>query len=228
VSARRFEPFGPDHLVVIALTIALALVLAGIARRHRDDRVGLALRVALALLMLGGVSGYVIAELRLGEVQLLEFLPLHLCDAAIFVGVFALLTRRPLACELLYFWTFAGSTLAVLTPEVWYAFPDWRFVVFFLMHGLTIAAAAVLVFGFGCRPRPGAPWRAFALTAAYAAAVAIVNVAVDANFLYLRAKPVTPTLLDHFGPWPWYIPVAAGIGLVLFHVLALPFRRAAS
>jgi hypothetical integral membrane protein (TIGR02206 family) len=174
--------------------------------------------------MLAGVLGYVGAELRLGQVALVEFLPLHLCDAAIFVGVFALVTRHALACELLYFWALAGSTLAMVTPEVFWAFPDWRFVVFFLMHGLTVIAAVVLTFGFGCRPRPGAAWRAFGITLAYAACVAALNRLLDANFLYLRAKPVTPTLLDRFGPWPWYLVVSAAIGLVLFHLLALPFR----
>jgi hypothetical integral membrane protein (TIGR02206 family) len=224
VEPRRFALFGPDHLVVLALTLVAALAATAFARRHREDRAGLALRLALALLMLAGVTGYVVAEALKGEVHPLEFLPLHLCDAAIFVGIFALLTRRPLACELLYFWALAGSTLAMLTPEVWYAFPDWRFVVFFLMHGLTVTAAVTLTFGFGCRPRAGAAWRAFALTAAYAVVVGALNLLLGANFLYLRAKPVTPTLLDRFGPGPWYIVVAGGIGLVLFHLLALPFR----
>ncbi len=222
---RRFVTFGPDHLAVLALTAVAALVLVALARRHRDDRTGAAVRMTLALLMLAGVLGYVGAELRLGQVALVEFLPLHLCDAAIFVGVFALSTRTPLACELLYFWAFAGSTLAMVTPEVIWAFPDWRFVVFFLMHGLTVIAAAVLTFGFGCRPRPGAAWRAFGLTLGYAVLVAGLNRLLDANFLYLRAKPVTPTLLDRFGPWPWYLGVSAAIGLALFHVLALPFRE---
>jgi hypothetical integral membrane protein (TIGR02206 family) len=221
---RRFELFGPDHLAVLSLTLAGGLGLVALARRHREDPVGLALRAGVALLMLSGVAFYLLAELRQGEVHLLELLPLHLCDAAIFVGVFALLTRQPLACELVYFWAFSGSALAMLTPEVWHAFPDWRFVVFFLMHALTVVAAAVLVFGFGSRPRPGAAWRAFGLTAVYAGLVAAVNVTFDANFLYLRAKPVTPTLLDHFGPWPWYLVVAGTVGLALFHLLALPFR----
>jgi len=229
VEPRRFALFGPDHLVVLALTLVAALAAMAFARRHREDRAGLALRLALALLMLAGVTGYVVTEALKGEVHPLEFLPLHLCDAAIFVGIFALLTRIPLACELLYFWALAGSTLAMLTPEVWYAFPDWRFVIFFLMHGLTVTAAVTLTFGFGCRPRPGAAWRAFGLTAAYAVVVGALNLLLGANFLYLRAKPVTPTLLDRFGPWPWYIAVAGGIGLALFHLLALPFRaRAAS
>ena len=224
MSPRRFEAFGPDHLAVLALTVVGAVTLVAVARRHRGDRAGAALRRTLAALMLAGVLGYVGAELRLGQVALVEFLPLHLCDAAIFVGVFALLTRQALACELLYFWALAGSTLAMVTPEVIWAFPDWRFVVFFLMHGLTVIAAAVLTFGFGCRPRPGAAWRAFGLTLGYAAFVAALNGLFDANFLYLRAKPVTPTLLDRFGPWPWYLLVSAAIGLVLFHLLALPFR----
>ncbi|MFN8093994.1 MAG: TIGR02206 family membrane protein [Vicinamibacteria bacterium] len=222
---RRFVIFGPDHRAVLALTPVAAFVLVALARRHRDDRTGTAVRVTLAALMLAGVLGYVGAELRLGQVALVEFLPLHLCDAAIFVGVFALVTRKALACELLYFWALAGSTLAMVTPEVIWAFPDWRFVVFFLMHGLTVIAAAVLTFGFGCRPRPGAAWRAFGLTLGYAVLVAGLNRLLDANFLYLRAKPVTPTLLDRFGPWPWYLVVSAAIGLALFHVLALPFRE---
>jgi hypothetical integral membrane protein (TIGR02206 family) len=226
LTTRRFAVFGPDHLAVLALTAAGALALVALARRHRMDGVGKTLRLTLAALMLAGVLGYVGAELRLGQTALVEFLPLHLCDAAIFVGVFALVTRHALACELLYFWALAGSTLAMVTPEVIWAFPDWRFVVFFLMHGLTVIAAAVLTFGFGCRPRPGAAWRAFGLTLGYAAFVAVLNRLLDANFLYLRAKPVAPTLLDHFGPWPWYLVVSAAVGLALFHALAVPFRGA--
>ena len=49
---RRFELFGPDHLVVLGLTLAVALALTAVARRHREDRVGRALRWTLALLML--------------------------------------------------------------------------------------------------------------------------------------------------------------------------------
>jgi hypothetical integral membrane protein (TIGR02206 family) len=221
---RRFELFGAEHLAVLVLTAAAAAGLTAFARRHREDGAGRALGGALATLMLAGVGGYVVGEARADEVDLVELLPLHLCDAAIFVGVFALLTRRPLACELLYFWALAGSTLAMVTPEVWYAIPDWRTFVFFLMHGLTVTAAAVLTLGFGCRPRPGAAWRAFGLTVAYAVLVGAVGFVLDANFLYLWAKPATPTLLDHFGPWPWYILAAAAIGLALFHLLELPFR----
>ena len=182
-------------------------------------------RAGLAGLLLTGAIGYVVAEWWLGELSAWDFLPLHLCDFAIFLAAFALLTRHRTAVELLWFWALTGTLLAVVTPAVSGSFPDWRWVLYFAMHGGVIAAAAVLVLGCGIRPRPGAPWRAFGWTAAYAAAVAIVDFATGANFLWLRAKPPQPTLLDWLGPWPVYILAAGGIGLAGFVLLALPFRR---
>jgi uncharacterized membrane protein YwaF len=48
--------------------------------------------------------------------------------------------------------------------------------------------------------------------------------------MYLRHTPEVPNLLALMGPWPVYIVGAAGLALVLFVALDLPFslgRRAA-
>jgi uncharacterized membrane protein YwaF len=87
-----------------------------------------------------------------------------------------------------------------------------------------VVAAAALTFGLGHVPRPGAVGRVFLLTNAYAAVVGIVDWATGMNYLYLRAKPVEPTLLDLFGPWPVYIVAADVLALGLFLVLDVPFR----
>ena len=52
----------------------------------------------------------------------------------------------------------------------------------------------------------------------------MVDVALDANYLFLCRKPAAPTLLDWLGPWPVYIAAADALALVAFLLLDLPFR----
>jgi hypothetical integral membrane protein (TIGR02206 family) len=152
-------------------------------------------------------------------------LPLELCDAAMVLAVITLLLPRRGTAEIVYFWAGSGSLLAMLTPELPWNFPRWEFVVFFGLHGLVLVASLVLVFGLRLGPRPGAAWRALGITAAWAAFVGLVNLALGTNFMYLCRKPLVATPLDWMGPWPLYIGTGAAVALVLFHALTLPFRR---
>ena len=63
-----------------------------------------------------------------------------------------------------------------------------------------------------------------ALTFAYAAVVGVVDAITGADYMYLRAKPPSATLLEALGPWPWYIGAATLIGIALFAILDAPFR----
>lgn len=211
--------------VALAATALAAVVLPVLARRQRTASFGRGVRWSLAGLLLASVTGYLALAASSGEIGPLDFLPLHLCDLAIFIAVLALLTRSRLACEILYYWALAGTTLAILTPDVSGSFPDWRWVAYFTTHGLVVVSATTLVFGLGRTPRPGSGWRVLMITLGYAAVVGVVDAATGANFLYLARKPAGPTLLDWFGPWPVYIGVAAVVAWVLFTLLEMPFRR---
>ena len=190
-------------------------------------RPGLAatVRWALAAWIVALVTLELAVGAREGWLTWRTLLPLELCDAAMVLAVTALLVPRRAVAEIVYFWAGSGSVLAMLTPELPWNFPRWEFVVFFGLHGLVLVAALVLVFGLGLRPRPGAPWRAFGITAGWAAFVGLVNLALGTNYMYLRHKPLVATPLDAMGPWPVYIGTGAAVALLLFHLLALPFRR---
>jgi hypothetical integral membrane protein (TIGR02206 family) len=221
----RFVPFGLHHLVAIALPIAAGVVLARLVRGRTEGKAALAVRLALAGAIVLLVAFVLLEALRGGWLSLEVVLPLHLCDLALLLSVYALATRSRGVAEVLWFWAGAGTILAMLTPDVGHAFPHRDFLVFFGLHGLVVMSVIVLVFGFSLRPRPDAPRRVFLLTAAYVAVVGAVNVALGTNFLFLRRKPSNPTLLDAFGPWPFYIGVSAVLAFALFTLLGLPFRR---
>jgi len=219
----RFSRFGADHLAaLLAVGVACAGLALLVRRRPTRSRVVRLSLVALIVLLVGFEMAMAIRE---GWFDWRLFLPLELCDVALVLAVVALLVPRRALAEVLYFWSASGSVLAMLTPIVPWAFPRWEFVVFFALHGLVLAAALVLVVGLGLTPRPGAPIRVVVVTLAWTAIVAALNLALDANHMFLRRKPSVPTLLDWMGPWPVYIGTAAMVALVLFWLLALPFRR---
>jgi len=153
-----------------------------------------------------------------------ELLPLHLCDWATFTGVVALVTRRPLAFELTWFWAMAGTTQALLTPDLAVRPPEISWYTFYLSHGGVVAAALLLTWGAGMRTRPWAAFRIFAWSQLYLATVLGLNGLLGTNYGYLCAKPENPSLLDHLGPWPWYLLSLEGLALALFWLLDLPFR----
>jgi hypothetical integral membrane protein (TIGR02206 family) len=115
--------------------------------------------------------------------------------------------------------------MAVLTPDVGGDVPAWAAAQFFVAHGAVVAAVLFLVWVGALRPRPGSWWRVFLAVNVYAAAVALFDLRYGTNYMYLREKPASGTLLDWLGPWPWYVLAGDAVALVLLWALHLPFRR---
>lgn len=222
--ARGFVPFGPDHHAVLALTaLGAAVLILGRTRLERiEDRW---IRRALAAgLAVNEVTGWGVA-LSQGHLQL----PLQLCDVALIAAVVALLTTHWAAAELAYFWGLAGSVQAVLTPDLWEPFPSYWWMQFFLGHCGVVLSAVYLAVTGRVQPTVRSVWRVFGWTNLYAALAGLINWAAGTNFGYLAHKPMQPSLLDHLGPWPYYIGGMELIALASLYVYYAPFvlaRRA--
>lgn len=223
----RFYPFGPGHLAALAVAAATAVALSRLVRRDPGGPAASSVRRGLAAFLLLATAAFLAYAWSRGGLSVWDVLPLHLCDFLLLLAVYSLLTLRPAACELLYFWS-GGTLLAMITPDLAVGFPHPYFLAFFALHGAVVVSAAVVTFGCRRYPRPGAPRRAFLATLGYAAAVGAVDLAFDKNFLYLRHAPAQPTLLDWFGPWPVYLITVAAFALGLFVLMDRPFRRSAA
>ena len=213
--------FGPLHWSLLLATALIAWALTFLCRTGRvsPDLLRRVLGYGLMLNEFGWWAfRYSHDGLRISN------LPLQLCDVSLWATIFACLFLTPVLVEVAYFAGIAGAGLALVTPDLWSAWPTYPAVYFFVTHGGIVIANCVLVFGRIAHLRPGALWRAFGFLLAFAATVGLFNAVFKTNYMYLCQKPKSATLLDAFGPWPIYLAVTFGLAFVLYALLWIPGR----
>jgi hypothetical integral membrane protein (TIGR02206 family) len=210
-------------LAVTAL-LCVALPLAARARPGPWTRL---LSLGLAAILLVWFLAYHLVVALEGSYALDFDLPLHLTDAVTVVAALALWQQRPLLVELTYFWGLTASLQAVLTPglDADDGFPSFFYWHYYITHSGVVLAAVCLAFGLGLTARTHAVPRMLGATAAWAIVAGVGNLLTGGNYMFLRERPATASLLDYMGPWPWYILGAGLLAVALFAVLDLPFRR---
>jgi hypothetical integral membrane protein (TIGR02206 family) len=220
-AAPGFVLFGAAHLWTLGSIAAIALLLP-LAVRWLWPAAVRPLAVLLATLLLAQEAADIAMQgVRWGLT--VQLLPLHLCSLAVFLTAWMLLTAQSRVYEVAYFWALGGTTQALLTPDLAFGFPDPAYLLFFVGHGLVIIGVLYATLAMGLRPWPMSVVRAALITLAVAVVMFFINLWLGTNFLYLMAKPARASLLDWFGPWPWYWLGLIGVALVSFLVLYLPF-----
>lgn len=217
-----FQAFGTVHLVtllgIFGISFALPLVVNRLRSAAAAERAGYALGAFILAGKLGELAWYLSQD-----VPWRWILPLHLCDLAAFAAAAALLLGGPRIYEAAYYWGMAGTTQALLTPELDFGFPSIDYWLFFAPHGMVIAAVFYATGSLGFRPGAGSVSRAFVYTALACLPAGLANWLLGTNFMFLRAKPEAATLLDFLGPWPWYILVLVPVVWIILTIWYLPF-----
>ena len=216
--------FGPAHLAIICTVPAIA---AFLAIAHRQAMPGCRkIRFALALFLFASTASYYGYFALTGAQMFPQHIPLELCDASLWLIVASLLTLKPAIFDVAYYWAIAGATQSLFTPNLVNPTP-FLSIQFFVDHGLIVCATLYLVWSGQAKPRPGSIMRSFVTANIYAVLVGSFDIIFKTNYMFLRSKPPTPSLLDILGPWPWYILVCEVVAFGLFLLLYLPFRRSA-
>ena len=214
--------FSPLHDLILASIPLLAWLLTLLRLRWAGAERWIVLGLSAMLLAFNGA--YYIRLLLLGQSLFPYHLPLELCDISVWLTIVCLFWRSQAVFDIAYFWCLAGPTMALLTPNVT-EHSVFLIVEYFISHGLTVAAILYLVWTGQMRPRRGALLKAFGGLNLLAIAVGSFDWLFNSDYMFLLRKPPTASLLDMFGPWPWYVLVCEGVALVLFGALSLPFLR---
>jgi len=155
------------------------------------------------------------------ELNLIQDLPLHLCNYALVIAAIGMVTRNRFCFEFAYFTGTTAVMQALLTPNLDDLKNLTEYVVYFVHHALIIQFALWNIVVDGMLTSRGAVARTLLLIVAMMLPIGLVNWLADANYMYLCARPAVDNPLL-FGDWPWYIASVMLIGWVLMLIAVLP------
>ena len=219
----NFQLFGPVHLAILASIPLLTWVLATAARRV--PATATPIRLSLGVFLLVNELIWYGFKVQKGWFLFPGNMPFQLCDLILWLTVVAMLFRLQFAFEFSFFAGLIGTSMAVLTPDLWEPFPSYPTVYFFLAHCGIVICVLYLWASRTMQPLPGCIVRVMLALNGYAIAVGLFNWIFQTNYMYLCRKPDNASALDYFGPWPFYILTGELFGAIFFTLLWLPFRN---
>jgi hypothetical integral membrane protein (TIGR02206 family) len=212
----QFQPYGLPHFTVIFLTIVLPFALAAIVRRSKSQRLEKSIIGVLSAVLILNYVIYLIFIRSRGLVDWRQMLPMQMCDWGMVVVIVAMWTGNQRWFEVAYFWGIGGTLQAVLTPNLRFGFPDWRFISFFTSHCGIIVGVIFLMLTKRYRPYPVSIVRVWLWSEFYFVVTLIVDELTGVNYGFVLHKPEAFSVLS-------FLSDSWGIYLLQFHLLAVVF-----
>lgn len=212
-----------EHLIPIVVATVFCAILIWVSNtklnRKQQDTVFNALGIIVSLTVLL----FHIQLLFQGNYNIVTDLPLFICSfMGLFIFVFTA-SRKYWLFEILVFWIFAGTTQAVLTPDIADGYPSLDYFRYWIVHLGLLVIIFYAIFVFKMHPTFKSVFKAFFALQLYVATIFIINALLDANYFYLNRKPISASALDYLGEWPMYLLVVELILLPYFLIIYLPF-----
>ncbi|MGL5258242.1 MAG: TIGR02206 family membrane protein [Proteocatella sp.] len=217
-----FIPFNMQHLIalgIIGIMIFTCFKFEKIYKKY-DRRISRILSILMFLQQLLLYIWYI----NSGSFSAKESLPLYTCRIAIIISIFMLLKPRQWMVDIVYFWGFVGSFVALLSPDTsTFTFPHFMFLQYFIGHGLLIFTSIYMIVIKKYNITVKSFIRALKVTLMYVICIIPINYITGGNYAYLSGKPKAATILDILPPYPYYIPIILLFMATSFFIALLPF-----
>jgi hypothetical integral membrane protein (TIGR02206 family) len=149
-------------------------------------------------------------------------LPLQLCSLSTFLSLFLFLKPNQKVFNLLFFIGVLPAILSMVTPDIVYQFPHFRFLKYFLHHSAIPLAVLYFILFERYRVPLKAILTGFITLNIIAVPVFFLNILLDTNFFFLASPSETETILSFFGSGIMYYVNLEIVGLIVFIITYIP------
>ncbi|MGG3471103.1 TIGR02206 family membrane protein [Neobacillus pocheonensis] len=149
-------------------------------------------------------------------------LPLQVCSLSTFLALYLFLKTSQKGFNLLFFIGLLPAILAMVTPDLIYQFPHFRFIRYFLQHAaIPISVLYFILFEDYRVPRKSILFSFITLNI-IAVPIFFLNHLLGTNFFFLASPSETKTLLSYFGSGIMYYINLEIVGLIVFFITYIP------
>lgn len=214
-----FELFSVSHIAAIVVSVGCMM---GLYISRNQIQGSLLKWLLVVLLILSEVSFQAWYFIN-GHWDFTINLPFQLCSLSLYLCTIMLLTNSYRIFEVSFFASMSGAFIAILTPELFFGFPHFRYFQFFLAHLTICLACLYMVWVEKFSLTFGSLIRAFLALNGIAIVAYTVNKLVGANYMFLMHKPNNASPIDYLGEYPWYLISLEAISFFIFLILYAPF-----
>ena len=218
-----FGKLHTDALVYSLLVILILCVLGNFLNNKVQKNAGKLIGVSLLLFEATKPFIYIYGFDRPWE----TYLPLHMCNfSAVLIGIFLLQEKKnQLFFELPFYWGIGGATMALLTPDLEFTWPNIEFIMFFYGHGQIILGIFFALAVLKYRPYLQNFWKMAVITILLLIPILVINLIIggEANYWYLMNTPDGESLMDLMPAPPFHMLGVAPLALVVFFITYIPF-----
>lgn len=220
----NFSTFSAQHFGAILIFIVFGVLWISKARKQNIE-IQQQWAFRFSLILSATVLTWILLRVCFGLFNEKTDLPFDLCNISALFMPFFILNRKNWIFQILYYWIMAGTTQAILTPHLYDGFPHYTFIKYFLVHCGLVLQILYVIFIFKMKPTLRGVGIAFAAIQFYLVFLILANSILQSNYAYICHKPDIPSLLDYFGPHPFYLLVSQGMALIFFFMYWLPFSK---
>ena len=226
----EFTNFSLAHFVPILLTILTIFLIYKNQDKIRDSKYEEKIRYFLAFALIITEMSYYWRLIAMPELNpnAIDHLPITVCGWIAIFCSYMLIGKNQTLFDISYFWLFAGSIFALITPTViTYTGPTrFRFYQFWVEHTFTFISIFYMIFIHKMRPNIKSMIKAYVglFVLAVIAYSANQMLGPEANYLFMAKPESTPSILDILPPnFALRLVIMASVITILFGVAYLPW-----
>jgi hypothetical integral membrane protein (TIGR02206 family) len=213
-----FRLFSYSHIAALMVFLMTLIIMVYSFQKWKNQRGEKTIGWILLSLLVGSEVFYQLWAISYGVWDSRETLPLHLCSFSTFFGIYLFFKRNNVLFYFYFYIGFFPPILALVTPDLLFEFPHFRYFKFFIHHmAIPLMAVYLLLTKKYILSIKSIVYGLLTLNLMILP-IGLINKWIGSNYFFLAGPPEGDTALSFFGEGIMYFINLEFAAFILFFI----------